>query len=228
MKKHIDKILKKITKKEPEDMTTQEKLKYYKKKLGQTQKELDKYKKNSQEMIINKIKSRRSIRKYSTKEINWDIIYKIIESSYTAPAAGDIKNHKIIVITEHNQRQELGKIALQQYWLAHAPYILVVTRDDSHLKSLYPELGGRYSIQNTAAAIQNMLLTAHTFDLGACWVEAFNSEAIKEFLSIPAKIQVDAIIPIGYPMENPKKEIPLLRERIFFKKFGNIFRKRIM
>jgi len=195
-----------------------------KKELVRTKRELDDYRKKESKLLLKSLNSRKSIRKFSGKEVHWKIIYNIIESAFTAPAAGNIKNYKFIIVSDKEERIELGKLCFQQYWLSDAPYIIVVVREDSSLKELYPNLGGKYAIQNTAVAIENLLLAAHFYDLGTCWVEAFNSDAIKDFLEIPQSHNVDAIIPIGYPLESPKKKEILARSKIFFDKFGNIYK----
>jgi len=215
-----------INSKEFDNLSKDEKIKILRKSLSKCNNELEKLKKKYADIFLSKLKTRRSIRKFSGKEVPWEIVYNILESAYTAPAAGDIKDYKFIVVRDKEDRVELSKICYQQYWISDAPYIIVVVRDDKHLVELYPNMGKKYSIQNTAAAIENLLLTVHFYDLGACWVEAYNNDAIRDFLEIPNSFYVDAIIPIGYPLENPKKSMPLLRGRIFFDKFGNIYRNK--
>jgi nitroreductase len=180
---------------------------------------------NFKREILEKFKSRRSIRKFSSREVSWEILHKIIEGSLNAPAAGNVQNYKIIVITEKKKRYELGKIAFQQYWLADAPVLLVVVRDDYDLKMMYPNEGGIYSIQNTAALIENILLLSHFYDLGACWVEAYDNDVLKQNLNIPIEKRVDAIIPIGYPLENPKIVKDEMITKVYFEIYGNSHRK---
>ena len=60
-----------------------------------------------------------------------------------------------------------------------------------------------YCIQDTAAAIENLLLAAHAMDLGACWVGAFREEIARNVLNTPAHVRPVAIIPIGHPSKKP-------------------------
>ncbi len=170
---------------------------------------------------IEKFKTRRSIRKYSQKEVPWKTIHDIIENALNAPAAGNIQNYKVIVVTEKKKRHEIGKLSFHQYWLSEAPTLLVVVRDNYDLKNMYPNEGETYAIQNSAAFIQNLLLLAHFNELGACWVEAYDNEVVKEYLGIPIEKTVDAIIPIGYPLENPKISKDPMTSKVFFEKYGN-------
>jgi nitroreductase len=60
-----------------------------------------------------------------------------------------------------------------------------------------------YCIQDTAAATQNILLTAYSLGLGTCWIGAFNEDEAKRALNAPEGIRPVAIIPVGYPDETP-------------------------
>lgn len=175
--------------------------------------------------VLDKFKSRRSIRKFSDQEVEWESIYKIIEAGLNGPVAGGIQNYKIIVVSDLKERQELGKLAFQQYWLADAPYILVIIRDDYRLQQLYPSEGEIYAIQNSAAMIENILMMAHFLDLGSCWVEAYDNNVLKEYLKVPMELKIDAIIPIGYSLENPKVVKDPVDSHVFYNKYNNLNRK---
>ena len=170
---------------------------------------------------LEKFKTRRSIRKFSDKQVDSAVLYSIIESATNAPCAGNIQNYNIIIVTDKKKKHELGKLAFQQFWLSDAPVLLVVVRDNYHLEQLYPQEGKTYSIQNCAAMIENVLMLAHFHDLGACWVEAYDNEVLKEYLGIPIEHRVDAIIPIGYPLENPQISKDPVEQKIYYESFGN-------
>ncbi len=201
----------------------------YKKVNEETQKEISNESKNSikedrdnfKKEALEKFKTRRSIRRFSNHEIPWEIIYNILEGALNAPAAGNIQNYKILVVTEKKKRYDLGKIAFQQYWLSDAPVLLIVIRDDYHLIQMYPDEGEVYSIQNTSAVIENILMLAHFYDLGACWVGAYDNDVLKERLGIPMEKRVDAIIPIGYPLEDPKISKDEMITKVYFEEYGN-------
>ncbi|MHA1801483.1 MAG: nitroreductase family protein, partial [Candidatus Heimdallarchaeaceae archaeon] len=47
--------------------------------------------------------------------------------------------------------------------------------------------------------------------LGSCWIGAFNDERVSRLLELPEHVIPMAIIPIGYPDENPEppRKVPL-------------------
>lgn len=172
-----------------------------------------------------KFKSRRSIRKFSPDKIDWEIIYKIIDGGLNAPCAGGVENSDVVVITDKETKDEIGRIENQQFWLSEAPYVLVVVRDNAKHLSLYPGEGELYSVQSSAAVIENILMLAHFYDLGACWVESGNTDSLKELLGIPLEKCVDGVIPIGFPQESPVVEKSLFASRVFYEKYGARKRK---
>ena len=60
-----------------------------------------------------------------------------------------------------------------------------------------------YLTLNTAIAIDHMTLRAVDLGLGSCWVMLFDQEKIKEVLGLGEDIFVVALLPIGYPDQNP-------------------------
>ena len=63
-----------------------------------------------------------------------------------------------------------------------------------------------FCLQDTAAAIQNILLTAYSLGLGSCWIGAFKEDEIRQIINAPKEMRPVALIPIGYPNEAPAAE----------------------
>lgn len=191
------------------------------KELKFLRKENEKLHKEFFEQTLECSKSRRSVRSFSDAGIDFKTIYDIICAALNAPAAGNIQNYKIILVRDNSLKKEIGKIALNQSWMADAPIIAVITRDDVMINQMYPQHGERYSLQNTAAFIVTFLNLIHAAGYASCWVEACEEEVMKELLSIPGTHAIDAILPIGFPMDIPKVEKTSYEDSIFFEKFGN-------
>ncbi|MFC1696766.1 nitroreductase family protein [Nanoarchaeota archaeon] len=150
------------------------------------------------------IKTRRSVRKFLNVPVPWDMVGQIVKAGKSAPCAGNIQSWKFIVVTDPGLVKELSRAALQQLWMQDAPVIIVVCNETDKIKRHYGKRGVElYSIQDSAAAIQNMLLMVNKLGLGACWVGAFSDEQVERALGIPGNVRIDALIPIGYPDEKP-------------------------
>jgi len=154
--------------------------------------------------VVEAIRGRRSIRTFKSKEVTQETVEKIIDAVRWAPSAGNIQPWEFIIIREPEIKRRLVEAALDQTFIEEAPVVIVVCANENRSSQGYGIRGKTlYCIQDTAAAIQNLLLTAYSFGLGACWIGAFEEEEARETLKIPSGIRPIAIIPVGYPAETP-------------------------
>lgn len=150
------------------------------------------------------IKTRRSIRKFKDKNVEMELIEKIILNGIWAPSAGNIQSWDVIIVQENENKSKISKAAYMRDFISKSQYILVVCANMDRSAEVYGERGrDLYCIQDADAATQNMLLTAHYLGLGACWVGSFNEDAVCDILDIPKSVRPVALIPIGYPDEEP-------------------------
>lgn len=163
------------------------------------------------------IRTRRSIRKYKDKQVPWDNIVTIMQAGKYAPSAGNLQNWKFIVVKDDDKRKAIAEASLQQWWMEQAPIHIIVCGEPEKAERFYGARGRRlYMIQGIAAAIENMLLTAHSLGLGACWVGAFDEDEIRRLLSLPEQADVHAIITIGYADEKPEMPTKFRIEHMMF------------
>ena len=156
--------------------------------------------------ILELIKTRRNIKFFLPKYVSWDNIARVIDAGRHAPSCGNIQNWKFVVVTEAAGKQKLAELAYEQYDIAAAGALIVVCAEVDKAERYYGLRGERlYSLQNCAAAIQNMLLEAHSLGLGSSWVGAFDEDNLKLELSIPEEVRPQAIIAIGYAKQVPEK-----------------------
>lgn len=170
------------------------------------------------------IRGRRSIRAFKPIEIPEQLLYEVLEAARWAPSSGNLQNTRIIVVTDKKKKLAIAKAALGQNFIAQAPVVLVVCSDTNIIKRDYKERGAKlYAIQNTAAAIQNILLAAHDLRLATVWVGAFTEPRIRKELEIPTNFEIHAIIPIGYAAEYPRAPARLpVSDITYFEKWGEL------
>jgi len=154
--------------------------------------------------IFEVFKARRSIRSFTKEDVSEEDLMKILEAARWAPSAGNIQPWEFVVIRRPEIKREIARAALNQTFIEEAPVVIVVCADGNRSGWVYGSRGvNLYCIQDTAAAIENMLLAACALGLGACWVGAFNEERVREILRIPRGMRPVAIIPLGHPAERP-------------------------
>ncbi|HLC74614.1 MAG TPA: nitroreductase family protein [Candidatus Nanoarchaeia archaeon] len=156
--------------------------------------------------ILELIKSRRSITKYLPKAIPWEYVSRIVDAARHAPSCGNVQNWKFIVVLSPEKRKAIAEAAIQQYWMISAPVHIIVCAMPEMAERYYGVRGERlYTVQNCAAAVENILLEAHSLGLGACWIGAFDEDMLKRSLGAEENIRPQAIVTVGYPAEIPPK-----------------------
>ncbi|MEM2896306.1 MAG: nitroreductase family protein [Candidatus Bathyarchaeia archaeon] len=151
------------------------------------------------------IKNRRSIRAFKSTPIPDEIVNKILEAACWAPSAGNLQSWEFILVKDEKTKEWLCDAALGQCFIQEAPLAIVVCANRNRSSSRYGSRGANlYSICDSSAAIQNILLSAYALGLGSCWVGAFHDDEVARILELPDGIRPVAIIPVGYPNESPK------------------------
>jgi len=101
------------------------------------------------------------------------------------------------------------------YPLRNAPVLIAVCMRDP--RPLIQSLGEQYEkygdltfiwyVLSIGAAIENLLLSAVSKGLAACWTSGFMfvEEKIKEILKIPKDIRLISIVALGYPASTPSR-----------------------
>jgi nitroreductase len=154
--------------------------------------------------VLEAIKGRRSVRAFTSQKVSEETVSKLIEAACWAPSAGNIQPWEFIVVRKPKIKKKLVEAALAQLFIAEAPVVIVVCANERHSAQRYGDRGSSlFCVQDTAAAIQNMLLAAYSFGLGTCWIGAFQEGQARQILNIPEEARPVAIIPIGHPAENP-------------------------
>jgi nitroreductase len=163
--------------------------------------------------VLQAIKGRRSIRKYTEEPILENQLNQVLEAGRWAPSRGNSQPWKFIVLDDSKVRKELADVIPTGKFLAQAPQGIAVVIDPRISK--HPE-------QEGAAAIQNMLLMAHTLGLGTCWISVYGTDWVKtaaHILGIPDEELLISVISIGHPGEAPEKGRKELDEFTFTNKY---------
>lgn len=147
------------------------------------------------------ILTRRSIRRFERQPVSRDQLEKLLEAARWAPSAGNLQPWVFVVVTAADVRAALAAAAYGQRFVAEAPAVIGVAAappEDSPYGRRGREL---YCLQDTAAAVQNVLLAAHAMGLGACWVGAFDDDAVARALDLGSGERPVALVPVGVPAQ---------------------------
>jgi F420 biosynthesis protein FbiB-like protein len=180
------------------------------------------------------IKTRRSIRNFKPVKVSREVVNAILDLAKWAPSAHNAQPWRIIVIDDDAVKAKLAT-AMGRAWLSdmlkdgvprskaeeiveveswqritESPVVLIacLSMEDMHKYSDRRRQKAEYlmGVQSVSAYIQNLLLLAHYYGLGACWVCAplFCQNTVRKALGLPREIEPQAMVIMGYAAENPE------------------------
>ncbi|MCX9083620.1 MAG: nitroreductase family protein [Candidatus Methanoperedens sp.] len=162
--------------------------------------------------VLEALRTRRSIRKYTRDDVPDSDIRIILEAGMSGPSAVNSQPWHFIVITSRSILNEIPKASLYAQMAKDAAIAIVICGDPALDKiPLFWQ-------QDCCIAAQNILLAAHSLGYGAVWTAAYPLEDrvlnLQKLLGIPSNIIPLAVIPIGRPAEKMKGDKPYLEERV--------------
>ncbi len=164
--------------------------------------------------VLEVIKKRRSIRRYSPGRIKDDDLRSILEAARLAPSAGNRQPWYFIVVRDESTKRRLAEAAAHQMFIADADVIVIGVSD--------PGRSPRWHDRDIMIAMEHMVLVATELGYGTCWIGAFNEDKVKEILNIPEQYRVIALLPIGVPAESPPpRPRRTLEDIVFSEKWGS-------
>lgn len=156
----------------------------------------------SAEQFLELVRSRRSVRQFTAAPVSTALELELLEAARWAPSAGNAQPWRFVRVRAAERKRSLAVAALGQQLVADAPLVIVVCVDRKRAEQAYGRRGLElYSLQDTAAATQNLLLAVHAHGLGACWVGAFDEAAVSAALELAPPLRPVAIVPIGVAVE---------------------------
>jgi nitroreductase len=158
--------------------------------------------------LIDLILSRRSIRRYESKDLSDEVLQQILEAGRQAPSAANRQPVRFVVVKDHSLLKSLCDTLITRF-VKSAPVAIVGCAD---IKSL---LTGKWAVVDTAIAMQTMVIAAWSLGIGSCWIGACDEGKVKELLKIPDKWKVVGLVTFGYPAEKPKPKKKKPFEEIF-------------
>lgn len=133
--------------------------------------------------VLDKMKSRRSIRKYKADMVPLDVLNQIIEAGLYAASGMGYQNTIIIQVTNKKLRDEISEMnreiagmkeGTDPFYGAPAMLIVLAKKD------------WRTGVYDGSLVMGNLMLAAHELGLGSCWIhrakEEFETDWGKELL----------------------------------------------
>jgi len=195
--------------------------------------------------LLDLIKSRRSVRRYTSEPIPKQTILRLLEAGSWAPSAHNRQPWRFAVLTRPADKEHLARamgarlradrsadgddpddierdVARSFARLTGAPVLIIVCLSLVDMDR-YPDARRSHNewvmaAQSTAMAAQNILLQAQAEGLAACWVCAplFVPDLVRQTLDLPEDWEPLGLITLGKPAEERTKTRAPLETKVRF------------
>lgn len=147
--------------------------------------------------VMPAILARRSIRKYTTADVDDAAVHDLLAAAMAAPSANNSQPWHFLVITERARLAALADALPYGQMLRQAPLGIVVCAEE--------ERSPGYWVQDCSAAAENILLAAHAQGLGGVWLGVYPREervaSVRSVADLPSGITPLCVLSIGHPAE---------------------------
>lgn len=146
------------------------------------------------------IKNRTSIRNYKVKEVEGEVLTRVLEAGRKAPSAKNRQAWRFVVVDDKDLRKKIEEAAFGEEHVGQAPVIIAACTTNVDYKMPNGQLS--YPI-DLSFAVSFMILQAEEEGLGSCVVTTYNETVLQELFSIPFSMRIVMLLLLGYPEEKP-------------------------
>lgn len=158
------------------------------------------------------IKGRRSIRKFTQAPIDHSLLAEIVETASYAPSWKHTQIVRYIAV-EGELKDKIADECTSDFpnngaIIKNAPMLVVITAIKNRCGykrdgSFTTRRGDSWQMFDAGIASQTFCLAAYEHGIGSVIEGIFDDRKVAELLNVPDDKEVIALIPIGYPAEEP-------------------------
>lgn len=165
----------------------------------------------------------RSIRKFTDKAIDNDLLLDLIRGAQGAASSSFIQAYSLVQVTNTENRNKIATLAGGQAWVENAPEFLVICADLTRIEHCCVQQGmgplEGYAEHFLAASVdaalmaQNFMLGAESVGLGAVFIGGIRNDPmqVSELLNLPDQVFPVFGLCLGWPDAEPdlKPRLPV-------------------
>lgn len=146
------------------------------------------------------IETRYSVRAYTPQPVEQEKLERVLTAAQLAPTACNNQPFRLFVLPTAGRQAELRQVYGAD-WFVQAPIVIAIctVTGDAWVR----RDGKNYGDVDATIAMDHLILAAADLGLGTCWVAAFDPNAARRLLGVPAGIEPLAFTPLGYPADRP-------------------------
>lgn len=168
---------------------------------------------------IKSITTRHSVRKYSDRQVEKEVLQRIVETARWAPSWKNTQTTRYIAVMNPELKQRIADEAVlgfkyNQITIGRAPVLIVettVTGCSGYEKdgSASTPQGSHWQSFDAGIAANSFVLAAFEEGLGCVIMGIYDEKIVKDILNIPDNQSISALIGVGYPegeVKGPKRK----------------------
>jgi len=151
-------------------------------------------------MIYEKMVSRRTIRKYTEKEVPKEVLIKCVDAARLSPSGANLQPLKYVIVNDHRVADEVfsalryaGYIPGYHHGEKEKPKAYIVILLDKNIR--------RDPGHDAGIAAMSICSVAHDEGLGSCILGAIDRQSLREILNVPSDLDIILTVSLGYPAE---------------------------
>jgi nitroreductase len=160
-------------------------------------------------IVLEAIRTRRSIRKYTPEQVSEDLLTSVLEAGSFAATGHNSQDPLIVAVQNPEINARLRKMNAEIMGMGGDPYYGAPTIVLVFVPK--PEVNPN-SVQDGSLVLGNMMLAAHSLGLASCWInrekEMFatpEGRKLKAELGVPEEYMGIGALALGHPaIANPK------------------------
>lgn len=161
--------------------------------------------------MIDIMKNRRTIRKYTEQDIPEELLNELLEVAARASNTGNMQLYSVVVTRDQSNKEKLAPAHFNQPMITTAPVVLTFCADANRFVKWAEQRkaeAGFDNLQTFIASTIDAMLFAQAFcdaaeenGLGICYLgtTAYNADKIIEALSLPRLVVPIVTVTVGYP-----------------------------
>ncbi|TLX72007.1 NADPH-dependent oxidoreductase [Labilibacter sediminis] len=162
------------------------------------------------------ILNHKTIRSYTSQNIEDDLLNKILEAGTRASTTGNMQVYSVVVSRDEENKKALAPCHFNQPMVVNAPVVLTVCADYNRFNKWCEMSNAKPGYDNFLSFVtgavdallfaQNVCLAAEDNGLGICYLGTtiYTADKIIDILNLPKGVVPVTTITIGYPNEQPK------------------------
>ena len=155
--------------------------------------------------LLELMRTRRSVRRYTEEKISDEQLKKILSAALLAPSGHSKYPCKFIVVKNREILEKMSHCRKNVAKMLAGASAAVVVIADREISDTF--------VEDSCVAMMNMELLATSLGIGNCWIQIRNREAendssseeyLRGILNFPENFACQSVLSLGFPVKTPR------------------------